>query len=161
MNCYSRGLTYREITKVLGSPLSQRGIQRNNSKSPNPPPQWWGQIDPNGEPVSLRGGALIRAEGGPEVRGSAAWARRPPEGSLLFVSSLTGRWAGHLGWGTQAGALYGLSDRLPETPGRPREVRKLCPYQCLHHYRHQAAQEARWCPQQLCREPHGSTEDRS
>lgn len=46
-----------------------------------------------------------------------------------------------------------------QAPEGPRRARKLCLYQRLHHYRHQAAQEARRGPQHLCREPHGSTED--
>lgn len=98
---------------------------------------------------------MTQAEGIPRSK-----AQQPEQGgSLLSVSPLRRLWVRHLGWGTGAGSLFGFSDRLSESPGRPREAMKFCPYQCLHHYRHQAAQEARWCPQHLSREPHSSTED--
>lgn len=49
------------------------------------------------------------------------------------------------------GAPSGLSCRVFQGLGRP--------YQCLHHHWHQAAQEARWCPQDLRGEPHSSTKN--
>lgn len=66
---------------------------------------------------------VTQAEQGPEVKGSAAWAKRPPEGSLPVISHssllspLGGHWAGCLGWEAQDGTLCGLDDRLLRAPG--------------------------------------------